>query len=495
LDLYQQLERLSQLRDNGVLSSEEFDQQKSMLLARAQSTSSFGTFPPVSGAVPTTIGAYDLIELVGEGGMGVVYRGRHRVHAIAARQGGDVAVKLLHVHLSGNAGLVDRFRTEAEALAALDHPNIVQVHDMVEESGRFALVMEWVPGRPLSHLIGRETGPVPWERASRMVRPMLDAIEHAHARGIIHRDLKPENVRVLPDGDVKVLDFGIARVGRGRGGTSTGTVMGTVDYMAPEQYNDARSVDARADVYALGMTLYVMVAGHLPWDPSEPEFGVMQRKHRGDLELPTTFYPAIPPWVVEAIMAALHHDPSQRTTSVVALRSALFPASAQPDVQSTMSLAVATSPEHRQVGMGAPNMTAVAAHAGSPEKRGSGAGTVQQAGGEYVLGRMGPLNYAIYMSALAFVEYLLFIGFVGGQWKILGTSAVYGWDGWTVFLAWSLPITAAALVLSAKRLHDLNSSARGALLLLIVPLNIIFFVYFCVLPGTPGPNQYGPPPG
>lgn len=487
MDLYQQLERLSQLRDNGVLSSEEFDQQKSMLLARAQSTSSYGTFPPVSGAVPTTIGAYDLIELVGEGGMGVVYRGRHRVHAIAARQGGDVAVKLLHVHLSGNAGLVDRFRIEAEALAALDHPNIVQVHDMVEESGRFALVMEWVPGRPLSHLIGRETGPIPWERASRMVRPMLDAIEHAHARGIIHRDLKPENVRVLPDGDVKVLDFGIARLGEARGRTKTGTGMGTVDYMAPEQYNDAKSVDARADVYALGMTLYEMVAGRLPWDTSETEFGVLQRKHHGDLDPPTTFYPSIPPWVVEAIMAALHHDPSQRTISVAAFRSALFPGSGRPDIHHASATPVATPRGNEPAGGGAADEGVVSPAADSVALLGSEVGTLQETGGGPLPSRMGRVNYVALMGFLAIGE--LYASVV---WGPQSGPHDYGWLLGALFILTSAAVGVVGL--TVKRLRDLNVSGWAVMFGFIPYLNLALLFFLCVLPGTPGPNRFGPPP-
>jgi len=135
--------------------------------------------------------------------------------------------------LGSKEGWEDRFRSEAEALAALDHPNIVQVFDLVEANGRLALVMEWIPGRALSEMIGRETGPIPWEQARRLVRPMLDAVAHAHSRGVVHRDLKPDNIRVTPTHEVKVLDFGIARIGETRGRTKTGTGMGTVDYMAP----------------------------------------------------------------------------------------------------------------------------------------------------------------------------------------------------------------------------------------------------------------------
>ena len=149
---------------------------------------SLGSSPPRSSVPPvssvSSIGSYDLLELIGEGGMGSVYRGRHRAAAMAARQGGDVAVKLVHAHLLAKGDISERFRREAEALAALDHPNIVKVHDVVEESGRMAIVMEWVPGRALSAVIGKETAPIPWDRAQAIVGPLLSAVAHARRVGV-----------------------------------------------------------------------------------------------------------------------------------------------------------------------------------------------------------------------------------------------------------------------------------------------------------------------
>ena len=279
------------------------------------------TNPPVASV--SSLGSYDLLELIGEGGMGSVYRGRHRAAAMAARQGGDVAVKLVHAHLLAKGDISERFRREAEALAALDHPNIVKVHDVVEESGRTAIVMEWVPGRPLSAVIGKETGPIPWERAQAVVAQLLSAVSHAHSRGVVHRDLKPENIVVSLSGEIKLLDFGIARLGESRGRTKTGTGMGTVDYMAPEQFLDAKGVDSRADVYALGLTLYEMLAGRLPWGATETEFEVMTRKAQGQVPPPTEYYPSIPPWVVDGVMAAIRPNPVERTQSVSLLEASL----------------------------------------------------------------------------------------------------------------------------------------------------------------------------
>jgi uncharacterized membrane protein YhaH (DUF805 family) len=325
MDTQDQLLRLLQLRDSGLLTTEEFEAKARLLMSRSQGSSSpsvTNTAPGGGGALGL-IGAYELLEKVGEGGMGSVYRGRHRVAAMAARQGGEVAVKVVHPNLLAKADMVERLRREAEALAALEHPNIVKVFDVVEENGQTGIVMEWVPGRPLSMVIGEETGPIPWERAQFWVRPILDAVAHAHERGVVHRDLKPENIVVTSEGGIKLLDFGIARLGDARGRTKTGTGMGTVNYMAPEQFLDAKAVDERADIYALGLTIYEMVAGRLPWDPTQGEYEIMRRKEKGDIPPPTQFYPSIPPWVVDALMRALAPEPADRFPNVVSLSGEL----------------------------------------------------------------------------------------------------------------------------------------------------------------------------
>jgi formylglycine-generating enzyme required for sulfatase activity len=151
---------------------------------------------------------------------------------------------------------------------------------------------------------------------------LLGAVSHAHGAGVIHRDLKPENIMVCKGGELKVLDFGIAR-DESSGKTKTGTGMGTVDYMAPEQYTDASKVDARADIYALGMTLYEMVAGRLPWAPEATEFEVLNAKASGNLPPPTQFYPDIPPELVSVIAQAMDVDLSRRCQSADAFGSAL----------------------------------------------------------------------------------------------------------------------------------------------------------------------------
>jgi serine/threonine protein kinase len=323
-DVTEKLKDLVKLLDRGLLSRAEFDQQKQALLAAPSSPQ--GSSPNLSDSV----GAYRILGELGRGGMGVVYRGKHRTAAIAKRQGGEVAIKVLHAQYAQDEVFRDRFEREASLGLKLEHPGIVKVHDLVVgEGGTLAIAMELAEGRPLSEVIGQETGPIPWDRAWPMFKQMLDAVAYAHEHKVVHRDLKPENVILSPEGQLKVLDFSIAKDMEG-GKTKTGTGMGTVNYMAPEQYTDASKVDQRADIYALGMTLYEMLAGRLPWDLNATEFQVMTLKSKGDFPSPTAFYPHIPPGVVEAVQKALKVERGDRFTEVAGMAKALTAANVAP---------------------------------------------------------------------------------------------------------------------------------------------------------------------
>jgi serine/threonine protein kinase len=318
-DVTEKLKDLANLLEKGLLSREEFDQQKRQLLA---GSSSSGAPQGSSPNIGDSVGAYRILGELGQGGMGVVVRAKHRTAAIAKRQGGEVAIKVLHAQYAQDEVFRDRFEREASMGLKLDHPNIVKVHDLVIDGGNLALVMDLAAGRPLSEVIGQETGPIPWDRAWPMFKQMLDAVAYAHEHKVVHRDLKPENVILSPEGQLKVLDFGIAKDMEG-GKTKTGTGMGTVDYMAPEQYTDASKVDQRADIYALGVTLYEMLAGRLPWEPGATEFQVMTLKSKGDFPPPTAFYPHIPPNVVEVVQKALKVEREARFSGVEAMVAAL----------------------------------------------------------------------------------------------------------------------------------------------------------------------------
>ncbi len=212
---------------------------------------------------------YRIDALIGEGGMGLVYRGEHvLMHK-------KVAIKVLHPELTRNAEIVQRFEREATAAANVDHPNVVAATDFGKTTdGSFFLVMEYIEGRRLAEVLAASRRMAP-RRAVHLARQIARALARAHAVGIVHRDLKPDNVMILDrEGDpdfVKVLDFGIARIAMGEGGpqsqplTQVGMVYGTPEYIAPEQAM-GQPVDARADLYALGVILFEMLTGRRPYD-------------------------------------------------------------------------------------------------------------------------------------------------------------------------------------------------------------------------------------
>lgn len=211
-------------------------------------------------------GRYRLLRLLGEGGMGAVWAAIHMV------TGKGVAVKFLRAELTTNLGLVERFLREARAACSVRHPNVVQIHDVLTlESGAPAMVMELLDGESLGEKLSRE-GRLPIPEFSRLMTPVLGALAAAHAEAIVHRDLKPDNLFLvkLPDGgtDVKVLDFGIAKVSTTEQAsgqlTKTGSMLGTPFYMSPEQLFGEKDVDARSDIWALGIIFYECLSGVLP---------------------------------------------------------------------------------------------------------------------------------------------------------------------------------------------------------------------------------------
>ena len=201
---------------------------------------------------------YRLVRLLGSGGMGVVWLAEHTV------MGRPVALKVIRPEFLARAGAVERFRREVRAAAQLNHPNIATAYDADEAGGSHFLVMEYVSGEVLLDVVKR--GPLPTAEACRAVRDAARGLAHAHAAGLIHRDVKPANLIRAADGTVKVLDFGLVGMEAGAGGlTGENMVMGTPDYIAPEQATDAHTADARSDVYALGCTLYHLLAGRVPF--------------------------------------------------------------------------------------------------------------------------------------------------------------------------------------------------------------------------------------
>jgi serine/threonine protein kinase len=210
---------------------------------------------------------YRILGFQGAGGMGVVYKAIHRLMERV------VALKVLNHSLTTRPGFAERFRREAKAAARLSHPNIVAAYDADEAAGTHFLVMEFVAGTTLDQEVARR-GPLPVREACDLVRQVALGLQHAHERGLVHCDIKPHNLLLTSSGQVKILDFGLARVleegGIGSVTLPSGTVLGTPDYVAPEQARDPRSADIRSDIYSLGCTLYHLLAGRPPFPSGTP---------------------------------------------------------------------------------------------------------------------------------------------------------------------------------------------------------------------------------
>lgn len=212
-------------------------------------------------------GHYVIEAVVGEGGMGVVYRAWDR--ALSRR----VAVKCLHLNLLGDAEVRRRFVREARVMTRWSHPHIAAVYDFVETDSVLGLVMEYIEGTTLLAHLERWRGGLPVEEIGRLMEPVLDAMRCAHAEGVVHRDLKPDNILLAREGgrlSPKVVDFGIAKILEGTAYTVSGALLGTWRYIAPEQAQRPHLVDHRADIYALGVTLYHLIEGRLPFDHDNP---------------------------------------------------------------------------------------------------------------------------------------------------------------------------------------------------------------------------------
>ncbi len=249
------------------------------------------------------LGAYQILEELGSGGMASVYRARHTL------TNQIVAIKVMHAHLAKDATYVERFRREAGMALALQSPNVVQVIAIGEQDGTWFIVMEYVEGKTLQRVL-RERGALPVTEALEITNQILNALEAAFYQGIVHRDIKPQNIMLASDGNVKVMDFGIARAAGSMTLTQTGFFIGTPQYVSPEQAQ-REHIDIRSDLYSLGIVLYEMLMGIVPFDAETP--WVVIRMHLDTKPNPMRRMKRHIPSGVEAIvMRALAKKPEQR---------------------------------------------------------------------------------------------------------------------------------------------------------------------------------------
>jgi serine/threonine-protein kinase len=266
---------------------------------------------------------YRIDRHIGEGGMGTVYSATNQM------TGRTVALKWLRADLCANPHFTERFMREARIAGRLDHPNIVNVYDVGRHGDSLFLVMELLRGESFDEWLRR--GPQPPTDCVALLMPAFRAIQAAHVAGIVHRDLKPDNLFLCKDGDLirqtKVLDFGIAKdIGDtpSHSLTSPGSLVGTVHYMAPEQVRSSRYVDARTDVYALGVILYSCLGGGLPFESES--IGELIIEIAGGLPEPLgKRAPHLPERLVEIVMRSMARDPDARYQSVAEFARALEP--------------------------------------------------------------------------------------------------------------------------------------------------------------------------
>ncbi len=264
---------------------------------------------------PNTIidGRYRVLSRLGSGGMADVYLAEDQL------LGRSLAVKVLHHHFAEDQEFVERFRREASSAAGLSHPNIVAIFDRGEWDGTYYIAMEYVPGRSLKELV-REQGPLDPVVAIDIVTQILQAARFAHARGVIHRDLKPHNVILDEEGRARVTDFGIAQAGASDM-TMTGSIMGTAQYLSPEQAQ-GHVVSAASDLYAVGVILYELLTGAVPFD-GDTAVAIAFKQVSAQPPAPSAANPGVPPMLDEIVLRALAKDPAARYASAEQFIAAL----------------------------------------------------------------------------------------------------------------------------------------------------------------------------
>ncbi len=264
--------------------------------------------------IGSIVGDYQVAGILGAGGMGQVYKVRNVISDRVE------AMKVLLPDLVNQPDLADRFLREIKVQASLEHPNIASLHTAVRVDNQLLMLMEFVEGVTLDQKL--KDGPLPAAEAVDYVMQVLSALEYAHARGVVHRDIKPANMMLTPGGVVKLMDFGIARSSADHKLTQTGTTVGSLYYMSPEQIQGVTAPDARSDLYSVGVSLYELVTGRRPFD-GDSQFAIMSAHLAGTPVPPVTVDPRLPQLLNDVILMSVAKEASARFQTAKALRNAL----------------------------------------------------------------------------------------------------------------------------------------------------------------------------
>jgi tetratricopeptide (TPR) repeat protein/tRNA A-37 threonylcarbamoyl transferase component Bud32 len=272
------------------------------------------------------VGPYRIMERLGQGGMATVFKAYH------ANLDRHVAIKVLHPAFKEDPSFLARFQREARIVANLDHPNIVPVYDFSEHEGASYLVMRYVEGKTLKEHL---QGPMPMEEALNVLRPVCEALAYAHGQDVLHRDIKPSNIILTDEGQVFLADFGLARIAQsGESSLTKDMMVGTPQYISPEQAKGVSDLDARTDIYSLTVVLFEMLTGRAPFSADTP-YAIIHDHIFSPLPLPRSINPNIPPQVEQVLLKGLAKERDDRFASVKEMLEAIERAVKQADTVAT----------------------------------------------------------------------------------------------------------------------------------------------------------------